>query len=619
MKGTYEFGTFRLNTVERSLASAGRPVSLAPKALDVLIVLVENRGRIVERDELMKKVWPDTFVEDNNLAFNISVLRKLFGESGMSPRYIETIPKRGYRFIAEVHEPVAEKTEALPVAEPPPAAEPRIEIIPRRSWFPPYGRLALAVLLVATALVAAWRQLSPGSSPGSLAVLPFRALDATSADDSLEVGLTDALITRLSRSLAIPVRPMAAVLRYRDRPEDPSASGRALRVDAILEGTFQKHDGKIRTSVRLVRSGDGKALYTGVFDQGAGELFRLEDAISTELAGALVLKLVPDNSAPGRRGTHDPAAYAAYLKGRFYWNQRTRESIHRAIDYFHEAIAADPSDALAYAGLADAYLLLGGYERIPVGVMMPLARAAAQRAIQIDGGLAEAHTSLALLAENYDLDWAAAEREYSTAIRLNPNYPTARHWHAEYIGMMGRIRESEAEFEYARSLDPLSAAIPADEAKIFWFDRQFQRSADLARQSLTLDPHFTLGHLMLGAALAGLGDCSGGPAELRPPQVVDDTDLVLTMQIFVNAECGFRSDALATLARLTGEDRPEASPFMVAAGYASVGNNELAQRWLERTLAEHDGGILSLHSNPAFDGMRSEARFRQLLKSIRLE
>ena len=482
-----------------------------------------------------------------------------------------------------------------------------------------YWRWAVAGLIVVAASVAAWRLAVPGVSTGSLAVLPFRALDAASADESLEVGLTDALITRLSRSLSIPVRPMAAVLRYRTGSEDPAASGRALRVDAILEGTFQKHDGKIRTLVRLVRSRDGKALYSGVFDQGTGELFRLEDAISMELAGALVLKLAPENGSPARPGTHDPVAYAAYLKGRYYWNQRTRESIHRAIDYFHEAIAADPGDALAYAGLADAYLLLGGYERIPVGVMMPLARAAAQRAIQIDGGLAEAHASLGLLAENYDLDWAAAEREYSIAIRLNPNYPTARHWHAEFIGMMGRIRESEAEFDYARSLDPLSAAIPADEAKIFWFDRQYQRSADLARQSLTLDPHFTLGHLQLGAAMAGLGNCSGGLDELRPPQVVDDTDLVLVMQIFVNAGCGFRSDALAGLARLIGEGRPEAAPFMVAIAYASVGNNELAHRWLERTLAEHDGGIISLPCNPAFDGVRSEAWFRQLLKSIRLE
>jgi adenylate cyclase len=192
---------------------------------------------------------------------------------------------------------------------------------PRRR--PPW-RWALAGLLVAIASVAFSRLTAPGDSPGSLAVLPFRALDAASADDSLEVGLTDTLITRLSHSLSIPVRPMAAVLRYRDRPEDPLATGRALRVDAILEATFQKHNGKIRTSVRLLRVRDGKTLHAGVFDHGVGELFRLEDAISTELAGTLVLKLAPSNGAPGSPGTHNPVAYAAYLKGRSYWNQRTR-------------------------------------------------------------------------------------------------------------------------------------------------------------------------------------------------------------------------------------------------------------------------------------------------------
>jgi DNA-binding winged helix-turn-helix (wHTH) protein/TolB-like protein len=363
MKGVYEIGEFRLDTVERSLECAGRPVSLAPKALDVLIILVENRGRIVEKDDLMRKVWPDTFVEDNNLAFNVSVLRKLFGESGTSPHYIETVPKRGYRFIAEVREAVSEKTEPLA------ATAPLTQIIPRGSRFRLFGGLALAVLLVATALVL-WRLVAPGVSPGSLAVLPFRALDAASADDSLEVGLTDALITRLSRSLSIPVRPMAAVLRYRDRSANPLTPGRALGVDAVLEGTFQKHEGKIRTTVRLLRERDGKVLYAGVFDEGIAELFRLEDTLSTELAGALILKLAPSKSAPGKRGTRDPVAYAAYLKGRYYWNQRTRESIHRAIDYFQEAITADPSDALAYAGLADAYLLLPSTERIPNAVMM---------------------------------------------------------------------------------------------------------------------------------------------------------------------------------------------------------------------------------------------------------
>ncbi len=474
MKPTFDFGEFRLNTAERSLKSSGHPVALAPKALDVLIVLVENHGRIVERNDLMRKVWPDTFVEDNNLAFNISVLRKLFGESGTSPRYIETVPKRGYRFVAEVREAVSMAPGPAPeqpgTIDPPdesPADKSKAVKTKPRALPRLVLRWAAAMLVVTASVLATAHFIAPEDALDSLAVLPFRALDTASTDESLEVGLTDALITRLSRSLSIPVRPVAAVLRYRDRLEDPLASGRALKVDAILEGTFQKHDGMIRSSVRLLRSRDGKVLYAGVFDQQVSELFRLEDALSTELAGALILKLAASKTGRATPAQRNPTAYAAYLKGRYWWSQRTRESIHHAIDYFHEAIAADPTDALAYAGLADAYLLLPGVERIPASTMMPLARAAAERAIQIDPDLAEAHASLGLLAENYDLDWAAAEREFSTAIRLNPNYPTGRHWYAEYIGTMGRIGESEAQFERARNLDPLSAAIPADEAKIF--------------------------------------------------------------------------------------------------------------------------------------------------------
>ena len=214
---------------------------------------------------------------------------------------------------------------------------------------------------------------------------------------------------------------------------------------------------------------------------------------------------------------------------------------------------------LAYAGLADAYLLLPGFERIPQAVMMPLARAAAERAIQIDSGLAEAHASLGLLAENYDLDWAAAEREFGTAVRLNPNYPTGVHWYAEYIGTMGRMKESETAFERARLLDPLSAAIPADEAKIFWFARQFAKSAALARQSLVLDPHFILAHLMLGGSLANLGDCPGAMVEVHP-NVVDDSDIALAMQTVVDERCGFHAEALAAVARLRGEGRAEGAP-----------------------------------------------------------
>jgi DNA-binding winged helix-turn-helix (wHTH) protein/TolB-like protein/tetratricopeptide (TPR) repeat protein len=608
----YEFGDFRIDTIERSIESAGRRIPLAPKALDVLMVLIESRGRIVDRDELMRKVWPNTFVEGNNLAFNISVLRKLFGESGTAPRYIETVPKRGYRFVAEVREVDSEK--AVPLN----ATEPQAGMVTQRSGLRPFWPATLALFIVAIALVAVWRLVAPGVSPTSLAVLPFRALDTVSADDSLEVGLTDALITRLSRSLPIPVRPMAAVMRYRDRSEDAVKSGRALQVDAVLEETFQKHDGKIRVSVRLLRSRDGKQLYAGVFDQGITDLFRLEDAISTGLAGTLVLKLAPSSGGSGAKEVRNPVAFAAYLKGRLYWNQRTRASLHRAIDCFHEAIAADPTDGLAYAGLADAYLLMTGFERIPAAVMMPLARAAAERAIQIDGGLAEAHASLALLAENYDLDWTAAEREYLTAIRLNPNYPTSRHWYAEYLGMMGRMPESEAQFDRARSLDPLSAAILADEAKIFWFDHQFAKSAALARQSLTLDPQYMLAHFVLGASLVDLGNCPGGMAEVRPAGGVDASDYLLAFQILVYERCGFHAEALATLNRLTGKGRADGAPFIVAAGYAAMGDNDRAQEWLERTVAEREFGIVSLRSNPAFDRIKSDSRFQRLLRRLRL-
>jgi len=609
MNGTCEFGDFELNVADRCLTNRGRPVRLSPKALDVLIVLVENRGKIVERGDLMRQVWPDTFVEDNSLAFNVSVLRKVFGESGASPRYIETVPKRGYRFIAPLRD-VPGESAPFPI----PASR-NIEPIPPVSGLSRYRLPLLVVLVAAIALLAGRWLIVPSSAPRSLAVLPFRALDRASADDSLELGLTDALITRLNRSLMIPVRPMSAVVRYRERQEDPLVAARALAVDAVLEGTFQKRDGRIRSSVRLLRTRDGKVIYSDIFDDDISALFRLEDALSTKLASALTLNLAPIGE---RRTTHNPAAYAAYLKGRTYWNQRTRESIHQSLSLFHEAIRADPGDALAYAGLADAYLLLPAAERTPNGDLMLLAKAAAQRAIQLDPGLAEAHASLGLLALNYDRDWNAAERELVTAIRLDPNYSTARHWYAEYLGSMGRLDESHAEFARARSLDPLSAAIPADEAKIFWYAHQYDKTAAFARQSISLDPHFALGHLMLATGLAALGMCSEAVEEVRPPRVVDDSDTTLVMQVLVEEQCGAHANAMAALRRLTGDGRDTGTPFMVAGAYAALGENDRAQQWLERTVAEHGFGLVSLRSNPEFDRMRSDERFQKLLADIRL-
>src|SRR5579863_6819252 len=271
---TFDFGAFRLEIAERRLQRNGETIAVPPKVFDTLVLLVQNPGRLIEKNELMTKLWPSAIVEEVNLARNISDLRKILADGTNGTKYIETVPKRGYRFVADVREVASEKMERHTIEEPLTDAHPQPVRQPAR-W-----RWAAAGLIVAAASVVAWKFAVPRDSPGSLAVLPFRALDAATADESLEVGLADALITRLSRSLFIPVRPLAAALRYTDSAADPLGVGRALQVDAILEGTFQKHDDKIRISVRLLRVKDGKALYAGAFDQGMAELFRLEDAIS---------------------------------------------------------------------------------------------------------------------------------------------------------------------------------------------------------------------------------------------------------------------------------------------------------------------------------------------------
>ncbi len=483
----YAFGPFLLDTRERRLLRDGKVVPLTLKAFDLLRVLVENQGHLLRKEELLAQVWPDAIVEENNLTVTIAALRKALDEGPADRRYIETVPRRGYRFVADFH----------PSAEPAPAAPSRRGRAARP--------LALAAVVMALAAAAAlawlWRHSPPaGNAPvRSMAVLPFRSL--TNDGEYLGLGMADALITRLGRT-SLLVRSTGAVQKYAVPGLDPVAAGRELQVDSVLEGSIQTSGDQLRTTVRLLRVGDGSTLWAGTFDERLPDIFSVQDSISQRVVEALALQLTEaQRSRLTRRDTSDSEAYQLYLRGRFFWNKRTRDGFERGVASFRQAVAKDPAYALAYAGLADSHIGMTFYHYASPHAAMPLAREAAQKALEIDDSLAEAHASLAHVKTNYEWDWAEAERLSRKAIALEPDYATAHQWYGvHYLAPMGRLEEAIAETRRAQQLDPLSAVFNAFVGASLYFARRYDEAIDECRKTIDLHPDFGVAHWYLGRA-----------------------------------------------------------------------------------------------------------------------
>ncbi|MBA2378121.1 MAG: winged helix-turn-helix domain-containing protein, partial [Blastocatellia bacterium] len=501
-----EFGEFRLDTIERRLMRGEKIISLTPKAFEMLRLLVENEGHLLGKDRLMEELWADTFVDENNLADNVSKIRNALGDSRKEPKFIETVSGHGYRFIAKVVVVEAEKPQALSTGSVQPEDEsdpPTSQTGVQNSFFQAsvtdyvshrqipaekaaVGRSTLkstqkqpappaktgwhrsrilaaagAFILIGIVVFYVWNRdpvpTADNLTLRSIAVLPFKPITANERDESLELGMSDTLITRLSSIGQITVRPMSAVRRYTDLEQDAVAAGRELQVESVLEGNIQRAGERIRISARLVRVIDEKTLWTETFDEKFTDIFAVQDSISQKIVVALALHLSgEEQNQLTKKYTADTEAYQLYLQGRYFWNKVTPEGFEKSLVFYRQAIAIDPNYALAYAGLADSYNLLGSYGVLPLKESHPKARAAAEKALEIDGELAEAHTSLATVIADYYWDWAEAEKHFKQAIALNPNYPVARNWYSQHLARMGRFEEAIEEAKRAQTLDPLS-------------------------------------------------------------------------------------------------------------------------------------------------------------------
>ena len=476
----YEFGKFVLDPKEKTLFADGVPLHLPAKEFETLLLLVENNGKALTKDEMMHVIWQDAFVEESNLAKQISRLRKLFNRNG--EQLIETLPKHGYRFSADLrlvaNEPDAPVTVEKRIIKrlavtyqedsndnllPAEVNEKQRTEMPRRSFL---RFFLIAFVLLAAAVIISYfsyfrsphisNQPENVSAVRSIAVLPFKSVGVEQdGDEYLRLGLTDSLITKLSNLKQIVVRPTNAVRKY--EAQDPLAAGRELGVDVVLDGNVQRIGQQIRVTVQLISVRDGKLLWGGKFDEKFTDIFSVQDAISEQAAHSLELKLSgEEKSLLAKRYTTNPDAHDAYVRGRFFWNRRTTADLKEAIKYFNEAVEKDPNYALAYAGLADAYSLLADYDGALPTDAYPKAKEAAAKALELDDELAEAHTSLSYVKMFYYHDWQGAQDGYRRAIALNPNYATARHWYSEYLTAMGRFDEAFAEARRAKEIDPLS-------------------------------------------------------------------------------------------------------------------------------------------------------------------
>jgi len=619
---SFAFGPFLLDTRERRLLRDGEVVPLTLKAFDLLHVLVENPGHLLHKEELLRRVWPDTVVEENNLTVTISALRKALGE-GPADRYIETVPRRGYRFVADVGAAPAPAEVAPTDAAPAPSAQATTEIEEvhehRR------GVSALPVVLVlAVAGVLAWTWKRPGpaaiSPVRSIAVLPFRSL--TNDGEHLGLGMADALITKLGSTKRVRVHSTGAVQKYAVPGLDPVAAGRDLQVDAVLEGSIQTARDRLRTTVRLLRVGDGSTLWAGTFDEPLTDIFSVQDSISQRIAGALALELTEaEKDLLTRRDTSDSEAYQLYLRGRFFWNKRTRDGFERGVDFFRQAAEKDPAYARAYSGLADSYIGMTYYQYVPPQTSMPLARAAALKALEIDGSLAEAHVSLAHVKANYEWNWPEADRLFKRAIELNPDYATAHQWYGiHYLTPMGRIDEAIAETRRAQRIEPLSAVFSAFVGGTLYFARRYDEAIEESRKTVDLHPDFGVAHWYLGRAYLQKGRHPEALAELQKAVALSGGSPLMKGTLGVGyALAGDRVAAEATLAELR-QLRAEgyASALDLAGVHAALGDREQAFRWLDQAAEERAFHLIYLKVWPELDPVRMDKRFQTLVLRLGL-
>jgi TolB-like protein/DNA-binding winged helix-turn-helix (wHTH) protein/Tfp pilus assembly protein PilF len=628
------FGLFELDLRAGELRKHGLRVRLQEQPFQILAMLLERPGEVVTREELQKKLWPaDTFVDfDHGLNKAISKIREALGDSAESPRFVETVARRGYRFLAEV-----KPSDSAPVRDPELAAqllpEPRSgdrgdltskSAEPKQVMLPLAWKFSAFVLLLLTASLAAWKLHAwnrPTPVIRSLAVLPLESLSSDASQDYFADGMTDELISDLGQVSALRVISRTSVMTYKHARKPLPQIARELNVDAVVEGTVLRSGDQVRITAQLIEAASDKHLWSQSYEGELRDTLALQNQVARAIADQIRINLNPQERAALKTvRVVNPVAYESYLKGRYFWNKRTADGLKVALAYFNQAIDEDPAYAQSYSGLADTYALLGDwqYAVMTPKEALPRAKAVATKALELDSALGEAHNSLAFCLDGFDWDFDSAGKEFRRAIELNPNYATSHHWYAWHLSLLGRYDEAIPEMRRAESLDPLSLIINADLAELLVLAHSYDESIEQSRKTIEMDPSFAFAHVQLAQAYLAKHKNEDAVAELQKAvqlSASSPTSMANLARAYVAV--GKRGEAqklLNTLKKRSSSSSSYAAEISMI--YTALGDMDQAMNWLEKGYEERfNPGVLL---RPGFDPLRSDPRFEDLMRRIGL-
>ena len=637
VKHLYEFGPFQLDPPERLLICDGHPVPMTPKAFDMLVVLVERGGHLVEKEDLLKAVWPGSFVEEGNLAVTVSVLRKALNDDRGLHRYIETVSKRGYRFVAEVREigeppralSLAQSVDSLANVQDGGAAKAEIVVASNTSGKRVQWKIFATAVLGLMALFVLFRaiprrrvgasQESAAMTIHSLAVLPFQTLGAKQSDQYLGLGMADALITRLGNTGKIIVRPTSSIQKYAEKELTPQAAGQEQSVDAVLDGRIQREGDRVRLTVQLIRVHDGVQLWGETFDREFTNIFALEDSLSERVVQSIRLKLTGEETRRfTKRSTDRPDAYEAYVKGRYFWNKRTDKGLKKGLEYFRQAITLDPSFAEAYVGVADSYAMLGLYAVIPPREAFPAAKEAVKRALEMDDGLAAAHATLGFINFYYDWNAAGAINEFRRSLADNPNYAMAHSWYSENLAAMGRFQEASAEAQLALEGDPLSLIIGSNAGWTLSLAGDADQAIEILKKAIEIDPAFPRTHYRLGRAYAQKKSYDLAIAELEQAVRLSGGDACYKGSLgYAYAVSGRANKAREVLQDLASRSQqPYVPAYAIALVYAGLRERDNSIKWLQKAFEDRSTSMAFVKLDPELSVLHSDPQFEQLAQRV---
>ncbi|MDQ4120734.1 MAG: winged helix-turn-helix domain-containing protein [Acidobacteriota bacterium] len=619
----------------------GRNITLTPRAFDVLIFLIKNAGRAVEKQEIFEAVWKDTFVTDNALTKIIKEIRHAIDDDAAHPRYIETVPKRGYHFICEIERKPKQVTPEIEIT-------PNEEIIlekddepienvlqPSHQKNPQHFGFSKTVLalslagLISISLLAIWLMIrqepaeAPSSTIRSLAVLPFKPLNSDSRDESLELGMAETLITRLSNLRQVTVRPISAVRKYTDLQQDPVKAGKEMKVETVLDGSIQKAGERLRITVRLVNVNSGESLWSEQFDENFTDIFNVQDSIAERVTNALALRLSRyEKEQLAKHLTDNTDAYQLYLRGQLIWHGRRQKWIEQSLAFYEQALEKDPNFALAHIGIADGYMMLGGHQKIPMEEAESKARPSIMKALEIDNSLAQAHNALAELKYQFEYDWSGAEKEFKKAIELNPNVAWIHQAYGWFLMCTGRFDEAKFEMEKARELDPSSLTINVGRGRLYYFSRQYDQALQHFENILAVEPNEGSSHYSLDAIYTQKQMyekvvetfMKSITAHGAPPETVEEFRRAFNESGWQ----GFLHKRLELFEKRIKKGQ-QVDPYTLAQTYVRLGQKDEAFKWLEKVVETRQPSAIMLKIEPAYDVLRDDPRFDQLVRKIGLQ